>query len=354
MNRVLIAMSGGVDSSVAAHLIRKQGYSGIGATMLLYSHREIHSDSQHSCCSLRDIEDARSVAFGMNMPHYVFNFKDAFREHVLHPFAREYEQGVTPNPCISCNQHMKFDKLLTRAFALNIRTLATGHYARIVYENGRYLLKKALDTAKDQSYVLYAMTQKQLAHTKFPLGSMQKSDVRQIALEQGFVNAKKHDSQDICFVENGDYAATIEQLHGRHSSPGDFVSKEGTVLGKHKGIIRYTIGQRRGLGISAPHPLYVIEKCANTNTIVLGDSADLYHKELYAANFNWIAFESPPALFRAKARIRYHHAEQWATIESTEEGNVHIIFDEPQRAIAKGQAVVLYQDDWVLGGGIIL
>ena len=353
MSKVLIAMSGGVDSGVAACLLKKQGYDGLGATMHLFQGEHAGAQTESRCCSLSDVEDARSVAYRLGIPYYVFNFKDVFEKQVLNRFVSEYERGATPNPCLDCNRFLKFDKFLRRARELDIEYIATGHYARIEYENGRYLLKKAADKTKDQSYVLYAMTQDQLAQTLFPLGELTKTQVREIAEHEGFVNAAKKDSQDICFAPDGDYAAAIERLSEKEYPQGNFVDRNGNILGKHYGIIRYTIGQRKGLGLSVPKPLYVLEKRVEDNTIVLGSNEDLFSRKLNAAEFNWILWDTPPNSFRAKARIRYHHEEQWATVKTDGSDTVHIEFDEPQRAVTKGQAVVLYQDDIVVGGGII-
>ena len=252
--KALIAMSGGVDSSVAAYLMQKQGYDCVGVTMKLYDNDDIGIKCEKTCCSLSDIEDARSVAYKLNMPYYVFNFKDDFKDKVIDPFIRSYQNGMTPNPCIECNRHLKFEHLYKRAKALGCDVIVTGHYARVVKEGDRYQLRKGLDDSKDQSYVLYSMTQDQLAHTVFPLGEYKKTEIRKIAEEAGFFNAHKHDSQDICFIPDGDYHKFIEETTGEKSVPGNFVDTEGNVIAQHKGYYCYTGGQRRGLGISAPEP----------------------------------------------------------------------------------------------------
>jgi tRNA-specific 2-thiouridylase len=290
------------------------------------------------------------------MPYYVFNFSRDFKEEVIGRFVSAYQNGATPNPCIDCNRYMKFGKLLRRARQLNMDYIATGHYARIEYNagTGRYLLKKAADETKDQSYVLYAMTQEQLARTVFPLGELCKSEVRGIAEKLGFINAKKHDSQDICFVRDGDYAGFIERYTGKTYESGDFVDIDGNVLGRHRGLIRYTEGQRKGLGLSLQKPMYVRSKNVADNTVTLCEDGGLLSESLDAGDFNWIAYDKVDSPVRVKAKTRYRQEERWATAAQLSEGTVRIEFDEPQRAIARGQAVVLYDGDIVAGGGTIL
>ena len=346
-------MSGGVDSSVAAKLTVDQGYDCIGCTMKLYYNGDVGIEHSRACCSLDDVEDARSVSYKLGMPYYVFNFTDAFRENVIRKFVQSYEAGITPNPCIDCNRYLKFDKLYERARILGCDYIVTGHYARIEEKDGKFMLKKASDTTKDQSYVLYSMTQEQLAHTMFPLGSMRKTEVRQMAEENGFVNAEKPDSQDICFVPDGDYAAFLEQYTGKTYPTGDFISVDGTVLGKHKGTVRYTIGQRKGLGLSLPEPMYVSRIDASSNTVTLSKEKELYSTQAFAENFNWIFGDAPKNEIRCKVKIRYRHLEQWATVIPACDRTVRIVFDEPQRAVTPGQAAVLYDGDIVLGGGTI-
>lgn len=351
--KALIAMSGGVDSSVAAYLMRQDGFDCIGCTMKLYQNEDIGVERTRTCCSLDDVEDARSVAYNLGMPFYVFNFTDAFRDTVIRKFIESYEKGITPNPCIDCNRYMKFDKLYERAKTLGCDYIVTGHYARIEDQDGKLVLKKALDETKDQSYVLYSMTQEQLAHTIFPLGNMRKSEVRVLAEENGFVNADKPDSQDICFVPSGNYASVIKLQTGKQYPHGNFTDKQGNVLGRHKGVIYYTIGQRKGLGISSSTPLYVCDISPQSGNVVLGSNDDLFSREANVSDFNWVSGSVPQDAFRCKAKIRYRQKEQWATVIPTGADTVHITFDEPQRAITPGQAAVLYDGDTVLGGGVI-
>lgn len=353
MKKALIAMSGGVDSSVAALLTQQQGYECIGCTMKLYDNEDAGIQKGHTCCSLDDVEDARSVARRLGMPYYVFNFKEDFRERVINKFIGCYQRGVTPNPCIDCNRYMKFDKLFSRAEVLECDCVVTGHYARIEKENGKYVLKKAADPAKDQSYVLYSLTQEQLAKTLFPLGGFTKSEARRIAEEYGFVNAAKHDSQDICFVPDGDYAAAVERLSGEACRPGDYVLSDGTVIGRHKGIVHYTVGQHKRLGISTPEPLYVCKIIPETNTVVLGREEELYSSSARVSEVNWISGEAPTGKISCSVKIRYRQKEQSAAVTPLEGGGALVEFEEPQRAVTPGQSAVFYDGDTVLGGGVI-
>ncbi|MGI6716862.1 MAG: tRNA 2-thiouridine(34) synthase MnmA [Eubacteriales bacterium] len=351
--KVLVAMSGGVDSSVAAYLLKKEGYECIGCTMKLYANDDVGIPREHTCCTLEDVEDARSVAFRLKMPHYVFNFTESFRSEIMDRFVNGYLSGLTPNPCIDCNRYMKFDLLYKRAEILGCDYVATGHYARIEEADGKYFLKKGLDPTKDQSYVLCPITQEQLAHTLLPLGNLTKAQVRKIAEENGFVNADKPDSQDICFVPDGDYVDFIKRYTGRQFEEGNIFDISGKVVGKHRGAIGYTIGQRKGLGIAAPRPLYVVDKDIEANTVTVGFEESLYKREIFASDMNWTSgdasLENP---IRCKAMTRYRKAEQPATVYK-ENDYVKIVLDEPGRAITPGQAVVLYDGDTVLGGGII-
>jgi tRNA-specific 2-thiouridylase len=347
-NKAVIAMSGGVDSSVAAALMLEQGLDCIGLTLKLFS-------GGSRCCSLEDINDARSAAFHLNMPHYVLNFTDLFREQVIDRFVKTYEEGATPNPCIDCNRYIKFDSLLLRTLQLDFDCLVTGHYARIEKDiaSGRWLLKKSADLKKDQSYVLYCLSQEQLGRTVFPLGGMTKTRVREIALDMGLANAKKQDSQDICFVPDGDYGSFIEGYTGRSSPSGDIVNSEGDVLGRHRGLIRYTIGQRRGIGIARNTPMYVQAKSVKDNTLTLGPGSSLYSRTLFADSINLIACSSIEKPIRVRVKTRYLQQEQSALAEQIDAGLLRIDFDEPQRAVTPGQAAVLYDGDTVVGGGTI-
>ena len=352
--KILIAMSGGVDSSVAAKLLCDAGNECIGCTMKLFDNCDAGLSRSRTCCSLDDIEDARSVAFSLGMRYYVFNFKYDFREKVIKKFASAYLAGQTPNPCIDCNRYMKFDKLYERARLLGCDKIATGHYARIEFDGEKYMLKKARDESKDQSYVLYMLTQEQLAHTLFPLGELIKSETRAIAEASKLTNAQKPDSQDICFVPDGDYAAAIELLAGKTSAPGNFIDTDGNVLGTHRGITHYTIGQHRGLGLALPERRYVCKIDAGSGTVTLGSGTELYSREVLVRDFNWISGEAPSGPIRCSAKIRYRQPEQAANVEPLSENEALIRFDTPQSAVTPGQSAVLYDDGTVLGGGIIV
>lgn len=354
MKKALIAMSGGVDSSVCAYLTKQMGYDCMGVTMKLYENEEIGISKENTCCSLDDVEDARSVAHKLDMPYYVLNFTGDFKEKVIMPFVNCYLCGMTPNPCIECNRHLKFDMLYKKSKELGCDKIVTGHYARIEKVGDKYVLKKAVDESKDQSYVLYNMNQELLAHTLFPLGDMSKADARKIASENGFINAGKHDSQDICFVPDGDYAKVVNNYAGVVQKPGNFVDVNGNVLGEHKGIIHYTVGQRKGLGIAFGQPMYVKEIRTTDNTVVLATNEELFSDELYADDFNWISGEAPDDTIRIQAKIRYRHTPAPASAMVMSDGKVKIVFDKPQRAITKGQAVVIYDGDIVVGGGTIV
>jgi tRNA-specific 2-thiouridylase len=335
----LIGMSGGVDSSVAAWLMLQQGYRCQGATMRLFENTE---------------EDALSVCQRLGIPFHVLDNRDFFRDTVMEDFVRCYEAGLTPNPCILCNRKIKFGLFLQQARQLGCENIVTGHYARIRQENGRYYLYKAADTAKDQSYFLYALTQDQLAHARFPLGELTKVEVRQIAEEQGFINARKSDSQDICFVPDGDYFSFLQRFTGKTYESGDFLDLNGKVVGSHKGAVGYTLGQRKGLGLAMGAPVYVCSKHMACNTVTVGPNEALFTKELVAKDWNWIAFPALLEPIRCKAKARSRMTEQAATVYPMENGLAKVVFDEPQRAITPGQAVVLYDGDTVLGGGTII
>lgn len=348
--KVLIAMSGGVDSAVAALLMIEAGCDCAGATMKLFDGRD-----DLPCCSAQDIADAQKISESLGIRHDLYDFSDCFEETVVKRFAEAYENGRTPNPCVDCNRYLKFEKLFAKARETGYDAVATGHYVRCEQDmaTGRYLLKKALDPAKDQSYVLWSLTQEQLAHARFPLGGITKETVRKIAEEHGFVNADKRESQDICFVPDGDYAAFLEHYTKKCYPSGNFATLDGKVIGRHKGIIRYTVGQRRGLGLALPEPLYVCSVDPASNTVFLGKNEDLFGTSLIAHHVNLISVSKIEGSLHVKAKIRYRQKEEWATVSQPEPDTLLVNFEVPQRAITKGQSVVLYDGDTVVGGGII-
>ena len=351
--KALIAMSGGVDSSVAAFLTKEPGIECIGCTMKLFASADADASSGKTCCTLDSVEDARSVAFRMGIPYYVFNYKDEFREKVIGKFAEDYLRGLTPNPCIECNTHLKFGKLMLRAKELGCDQVVTGHYARVTSDGKKYHLLRGLDASKDQSYVLYTLTQEQLAMLRLPLGELTKTEVRRIAARQGFVNADRPDSQDICFVPDGDYASVIERMTGVLPEPGDFVDTEGNILGQHKGLIRYTQGQRKGLGIAFGEPIFVVSKDIKTNTVVLGKTEDLMKRRVLIRDVNWISGGAPKSPLAVKAKLRYRQQAAEAILTPDGTDRAELLFEEPQRAPAPGQAAVFYDGDEVIGGGVI-
>lgn len=339
--KAMIAMSGGVDSSVAAFLTQQEGFACVGATMRLLERTS------------SDVEDARAVAQRLNMPFHVLDFTDAFRREVMEDFVRCYEAGLTPNPCVVCNRRLKFGALLDAALAMGCDYVVTGHYAQIEEKAGRHLLKKAADSAKDQSYFLYALTQKQLAHVRFPLGGLTKEQARQVAEEQCFVNARKRDSQDICFVPGGDYYEFLKEFTGNTYPCGDFLDRNGKVVGKHMGAVAYTRGQRKGLGLAMGKPVYVTGKDMVKNTVTVGDNESLFSTSLLADDWVFGPFDALTEPIRCMAKARSRMVEQPATVYPEENGVCRVVFDEPQRAITTGQAVVIYDGDTVLGGGTI-
>ena len=352
--KALIAMSGGVDSSVAAWCMIRDGWDCLGCTMKLHEEDSELLPSERTCCTADDAADAASVARRLGFRHYTFNYTKLFRERVMEPFAADYLAGRTPNPCIECNTWLKFGALHQRARELGCDCVVTGHYARIVRTEQGWELRKAADAAKDQSYFLHTLTQEQLAHTAFPLGEMTKTEVRAIAGELGFVNAQKTDSQDICFVPDGDYADVVCAQTGCRPEPGPFLDLAGRQIGTHRGILHYTVGQRRGLGLSFPEPYYVVAIDAGSNTVTLGPKAALYGATVRVSEFHWISGQTPTGPIRCRAKIRYRHPEQPCTLTPTADGGALLQFDEPQRAVTPGQFAVAYDGETVLGGGRIV
>lgn len=346
---VVVGMSGGVDSSVAAYLLKEQGYQVIGVTMHLFDNAE-----DNSCCGVTGIEDARRVAAVLDIPFYVMNFKEVFQSSVMDYFAEEYQRGRTPNPCIACNRYVKWQALLEKSRGIGAQYLATGHYARVGrLSNGRYAVMNSVTNTKDQTYALYNLTQEQLAHTLMPVGQYDKEQIREIAKTQGLPVAAKPDSQDICFVPDHDYAGFVCRHTKAVYGPGNFVGSDGTVLGEHKGIIHYTVGQRKGLGISFGKPMYVGALNPAANEVVLVEEQELWTQTLHAEQVNYMALASFEVGQRMLAKIRYSHKGEFCQVEYADEHQVKITFEKPVRAVTPGQAVVFYDGDVVLGGGVI-
>ncbi len=354
--KVVVGLSGGVDSSVAAYLLKEQGYDVVGITIQFLREEEKKAvDKKGGCCGLSVIDDARRVAHMLDIPFYVVHYEDTFQEKVIDYFVDEYYKGKTPNPCIVCNRKIKWTSLLEHALQIGAQYIATGHYASIVkLDNGRYSLKKSVTALKDQTYALYNLTQKQLSHTLMPVGAYTKDEIRKIAEQIHIEIANKPDSQDICFIPDKDYAKFLKDITGEESQSGNFIDLEGNILGQHKGIIHYTVGQRKGLGLSLGRPVFVIEIRPGTNEVVLGSNEDVYGDTLYADTLNFMPFKELENPIRVTGKIRYAHQAAPCTIQMVNEQVLKCTFDTPQRAITPGQAVVFYDQDLLVGGGTII